>query len=228
MNLSIIIPTFNEAENISRLVGFLHNHAGDKEIIVSDGGSTDDTLVIAKKAGASVVVSPQKGRAGQMNYGASLAKGDVLYFIHADTIPPRSFFTDIEIAIAEGFSFGRYRTAFDSKKIILKINAFLTRFDLFECYGGDQTMFISQKLFNEIGGFDASMKIMEDYDLVSRAKKLGRYKIIQKAALISARKYDSNSWWKVQTANYTIIQMYKKGASQNEMVERYKKLLDYR
>ena len=228
MNLSIIIPTFNEAENISRLVGFLHNHSGDKEIIVSDGGSTDDTLVIAKKAGASVVVSPQKGRAGQMNYGASLAKGDVLYFIHADTTPPCSFFKDIEIAIVEGFSFGRYRTAFDSKKIILNINAFFTRFDLFECYGGDQTMFISQKLFNEIGGFDASMKIMEDYDLVSRAKKLGRYKIIQKAALISARKYDTNSWWKVQTANYTIIKMYKKGASQNEMVERYKKLLDYR
>jgi GT2 family glycosyltransferase len=88
---------------------------------------------------------------------------------------------------------------------------------------------MQRTLFDQIGGFNGSMRIMEDYDIVTRAKSTGaRYKIFSSAALVSARKYDTNSWIRVQTANYTIIRMYKKGASQNEMVHRYKELLNYR
>ncbi len=72
------------------------------------------------------------------------------------------------------------------------------------------------------------MRIMEDYEIVIRGKAKARYKIMQKDVLVSARKYDTNSWYKVQIANYTIVQLYKKGASQDEMVFRYKELLDYR
>ncbi len=231
MSISIIIPTFNEAAVIDKLVGFLirNNNGMVKEIIVSDGGSADETVQLAAKAGAQVVTSPQKGRAAQMNYGASCATGDILYFIHADTYPPASFATDIMQAIQDGYSFGRYRTKFDSSKKILLFNAWFTRFDLFICYGGDQTLFMDRKLFEQIGGFNSSMRIMEDYDIIIRAKLTGaRYKIFPSAALVSARKYETNSWLRVQTANYTIIRMYKKGASQNEMVHRYKELLNYR
>lgn len=231
MSISIIIPTFNEAAVIDKLVGFLirNNNGMVKEIIVSDGGSADETVQLAAKAGAQVVTSPQKGRAAQMNYGASCATGEILYFIHADTYPPASFATDIMQAIQDGYSFGRYRTKFDSSKKILLFNAWFTRFDLFICYGGDQTLFMDRKLFEQIGGFNSSMRIMEDYDIIIRAKLTGaRYKIFPSAALVSARKYDTNSWIRVQTANYTIIRMYKKGASQNEMVHRYKELLNYR
>ena len=231
MSISIIIPTFNEASVIDKLVGFLisNNNGMVKEIIVSDGGSTDETVQLATKAGAQVVTSPQKGRAAQMNYGASCATGDILYFIHADTYPPVSFATDIMKAIQDGYSFGRYRTKFDSSKKILLFNAWFTRFDLFVCYGGDQTLFMDRKLFEQIGGFNTSMRIMEDYDIIIRAKLTGaRYKIFPSAALVSARKYETNSWLRVQTANYIIIRMYKKGASQNEMVHRYKELLNYR
>jgi rSAM/selenodomain-associated transferase 2 len=228
--LSVIIPTYNEADTIARLINYLLiNSQKDKtEIIISDGGSADETLQQAKNAGAIAMLSPKKGRAAQMNYGASVAKGDVLYFVHADSFPPASFVADIDKEITEGYGLGRYRTKFDSKKSVLKFNAFFTRFDLFMCYGGDQTLFIKKELFNSIGGFDETMLIMEDYEIITRARQQATYRIIQKAALVSARKYDTNNWFAVQKANYTIVQMYKKGATQMAMVDAYKKMLRYR
>ncbi len=230
-SISIIIPTYNEADGIGKLITFLYKHGGAhiKEIIVSDGGSSDDTLSIAKTAGAVAILSPSKGRAAQMNYGASVATGSILYFIHADTFPPVSYGLDILTATNNGYAFGRYRTKFDSDKKILLFNAWFTRFDLFVCYGGDQTLFITQQLFKKICGFNGKMRIMEDYDIVTRAKATGaRYKIFSSAASVSARKYETNSWWRVQSANYTIIRMYKNGATQEEMAQRYRSLLNYR
>lgn len=230
-SISIIIPTLNEAGVIVTLIGFLNEHSNGlvKEIIVSDGGSSDDTLKLAKQAGANAVIGPEKGRAAQMSYGAGIATGDILYFVHADTFPPSSYAKDIIEAVKTGYSFGRYRTKFDSSKKILLLNAWFTRFDLFICYGGDQTLFIVKQLFNEIGGFNKDMRIMEDYDIVVRAKEAkAKYKIFNKPALVSARKYETNSWLRVQTANYIIIRMYKRGATQDEMAIRYKALLQYR
>lgn len=228
--ISIIIPTFNEGANIRQLIKYLKEQQNNCscEIIICDGGSTDKTIEIAMNSGAAAVISTSKGRSAQMNYGASIAKADILYFVHADSFPPASFFTDIENAVENGFEFGRYRTKFDSKKLILRLNAFFTRYDLFVCYGGDQTFFITKKIFNIIGGFKEDMQIMEDYEIITRAKAVAKYKIIKKDALVSARKYDTNSWLKVQRANYIIVQMYKKGASQNAMAEKYKQLLMYR
>ena len=228
--ISIIIPTYNEEQHIAKLVEYLRLYNNDLicEIIVVDAGSSDNTMKAATGAGAKAVVSPVKGRASQMNYGASIANGDIFYFVHADSFPPATFILDINQSIKNGFDFGRYRTKFDSKKWILKVNAFFTRFDFFICYGGDQTLFIKKKLFNTIGGFSPGMKIMEDYEIVTRAKAIAKYKVIQKDTLVSARKYDTNSWLKVQLANKKIVQMYKKGASQQEMVDMYKKLLTYR
>lgn len=228
--ISIIVPTYNEAESISHLINYLRKNAAPSiaEIIVSDAGSADNTLQIAQQARAQAVLSPKKGRAAQMNYGASIATGNILYFIHADTFPPATFANDIEQAVAKGYGLGRYRTKFNSKKTILRVNAFFTRFDWFVCYGGDQTLFITKALFTQTGGFKEDMLIMEDYEIVIRARQKTKYKIFAKAALVSARKYETNSWLTVQLANRKIVKMYKSGASQMDMVKKYKEMLVYR
>lgn len=164
-----------------------------------------------------------------MNHGASLASGDIFYFIHADVFPPVSFVQDIITAVNEGYDLGRYRMRFDTKKWYLRFNEFFTRFDWFVCYGGDQTLFIKRSLFESTGGFRSDMRIMEDFEFTKRLRQQKvRYRIFNKGALISDRKYDNNSWWRVQRANYTIVKMYKKGASQDEMVNKYREMLDYR
>ncbi len=229
MTISIIIPTYNEEQNIETLVHHLQKYTYGKvaEIIVSDGGSTDATVVLAKAAGAKAVISPAKGRARQMNFGASMASGDIFYFIHADTFPPQTFVSDILEAVEKGYELGRYTTKFISNKPILRINEWFTHFDFFICMGGDQTLFVKRNLFESLGGFNNEMKLMEEYEFCGRARKWGRYKIMKGAALVSARKYVKNSWLQVQKANYKIVQLHKKGATQQTIVETYKRMLNW-
>lgn len=227
MDISIIIPTFNEAQSIGQLLNFLNNNTPGHtmEIIVSDGGSTDNTQQIAEKAGAKLVSSPVKGRAAQMHYAALEAKGDILYFIHADTFPPISFATDITSAVHEGYHIGRYRTSFRSRNLLLKINQWFTRFDWLVCMGGDQTLFVEKNLYHQAGGFDSSKLIMEEYYFGLKARSLGRYIVLKGKASVSARKYEQHSWLKVQRANYKAFSMFKNGHSTESIKATYNQLL---
>ncbi len=227
MKLSIIIPTLNEAETIEQLLGFLkiNTDPNSIEIIVVDGGSTDKTVALAKDFGVTIINSSKASRALQMNEGAATATGDVLYFVHADSFPPKSFFKDIRRVTENGYQAGRYRTKFNSTKRLLSLNAFFTRFDWLVCYGGDQTFFITHEFFKKINGYNPDLLIMEDYDITARAKQQGNYFIIPKDAVVSIRKYKVNSWLSVQMANYAIIKMYKKGASQLDMLNKYQQLI---
>lgn len=230
MLMTIIIPTFNEEKRIGILIEYLNQLPRSEpfEIIVSDGGSTDRTCNLAKKAGAKVLNCPQKGRAAQLNLGARHAQSEVLFFLHADSTPPLSLAADVADAIQAGFPIGSYRSTFDSSRLLLKINAFFTRFDKLWCRGGDQGLFITKSLFMSLNGFRTDYLIMEDYDIITRARVDHPFKIIPKPMLISARKYKTNSYLRVQFSNMIIFKMYNKGASQDEMVRRYHHLLNYR
>lgn len=230
MMLSIIIPTYNEAIIIRKTIEFLQYNLEYRnfEIIVSDGGSTDQTVEIVESLGVQVVLSPVKGRAGQMNYGVKKANGDVYFFLHADSVPTASLFDEISHAIDQGYDCGSFRTQFDSSSFLLKINAFFTRFNYLFFRGGDQGIFVTKKLWEHSGGYKEEMVIMEDYDFIARLWKLGLFTLIPQATLISARKYDENSWLTVQLANLKVIRMYKNGASQLAMINKYKELLRYR
>lgn len=225
--ISIIIPAFNEAENIVTLlerlkaatIGIPH------EIFVVDGGSTDATRQKSEAAGAIVLQSPRKGRMHQMNFGAAKATGDLLYFVHADTLPPLSFVADIRQALKEDFPIGCYRFKFNSNRKILKINAWFTRFDKMWCRGGDQTLFVTRTLFDELGGYCPKHKIMEEYDFIRRARKHHPFKIMSDEVLVSARKYEHNTYLKVQIANLIVFNMYRFGASQDRMVRFYQQML---
>lgn len=229
MTISIIIPAYNEEALIGQLVTLLFAHSSGVvlEVIVSDGGSTDNTVSIARKAGAKTLTSPDKSRSAQMNYGALHARGDIFYFVHADTFPPERYVADILNAVIAGHSLGRYRTRFLSNRMILRLNEWFTRFDFFICMGGDQTLFVTKKLFTDLGGFNREMMLMEEYEFCARARKKGRYIIMDGAASVSARKYDKNSWFRVQQANYKAVQLYKKGASQQFLAATYKRMLHW-
>ena len=225
--ISIIIPTYNEAEQISSLLSYLRQQSNDlvTEIILVDGGSTDATVEKAQAIETKILKADIKSRAAQMNYGAKEAIGEILLFIHADTIPPTRFALQVKDAIDEGFDCGRWKTKFDSDSVFLKMNAFFTRFDLFECYGGDQGFFIKKSLFEKVGGFDESKIIMEDYDMTQRSRQAGKYIIMQDYILVNTRKYKQNSWLKVQKANVAAVTQYKAGMDTKLIAEEYKKKL---
>lgn len=229
-SVSIIIPTLNEAENIGRLIDYL-NATADKslsEIIVVDAHSSDNTERVALQHGARVVQSLKRGRSVQMNVGAKIAKGDILYFVHADCFPPPTYLSDILEAFTEGYPMGCYRYRFDSERFLLKINAFFTRFDPIFCRGGDETLFVERTVFEALNCFDERFCIMEEYDFIKRARAQYRFKIIPKYAIVSARKYETNTWWQVQKANFKVFSMFNRGESPEKMARTYRQMLDYR
>ncbi len=228
MFISIIIPTYNEIEHISALLNHLKKVSHQQiEILVSDGGSTDGTLEEVLKSNVKIIKSPEKGRAKQLNFAAKYAKGNILYFIHADTIPPLSFENDIQKALNEGFKIGCYRFKFNSNKSILKVNAYLTRFDRLMFRGGDQSLFITRELFDKLKGYCIEHKVMEDYDIISRARKENKFKIIPKDIIVSARKYDYNSYLKVNIANLIAFMMYYAKIDHDKILKIYRKMLNH-
>ncbi|MFZ4632869.1 MAG: TIGR04283 family arsenosugar biosynthesis glycosyltransferase [Saprospiraceae bacterium] len=227
MRISVIIPTLNEAENIGRLMRFLKEHGGDDlaEIIVSDGGSTDETRIIAQQLGAKTLRSSVRSRAAQMNLGAQHATGELLYFVHADTQPPPSFASDILYAIQNGIDMGCYKYQFDSPRFWLKVNAWFSRYNFIWSQGGDKTFFISADIFNALGGYDEKYVVMEEYDFIRRARKHYRMRTLQKSATVSARKYQHNSWLRVQLANMYVFTLFRWGVAPEKLKRIYKHLV---
>lgn len=229
MDISIIIPTYNEEEHIGRLIRHLWDHSQDqvREIVVVDGGSQDRTLELARQAGAQAYLAPRKGRAAQMNFGAARVQGKVLYFVHADALPPASYVSDLLEAIQAGYPMGCFRFRFNSDKLLLRINSYCTRFDRIMCRGGDQTLFLLRPLFDELEGFKDDYVIMEEYELLLRARKRYPFRIIPKDVMVSARKYDHNGYFRVNLANLTVFLMFFAGFSQMAMLNTYKRMIHH-
>jgi rSAM/selenodomain-associated transferase 2 len=229
MSISVVIPVINESAKIGPLVAYLLGNGGDQvgEVLVVDAGSTDETVSLACNAGARVLHSTVKSRAAQMNIGARAAQFPILYFVHADTLPPRSFATDIQDALSVGIHMGCYRYVFDSSSFMLKINAFFTRFNWLWCQGGDKTFFIEHHIFEALGGYDERFCVMEEYDFLRRASKQYRFQILPKNAIVSARKYQKNGWLRVQLANLIVFRKFRHGIEPAQIKATYQRLLKH-
>jgi len=219
--ISIIIPTFNEEENICNILKSIQLNGNVnliKEIIVVDGGSTDRTKEKANECGAKLVFSQKKGRAAQMNEGAKAASEKILYFLHADSQLPEYFDADIVNAVNNGYEAGCFRLAFDYEHWFLKLNCWFTRFDLNAFHYGDQSLFITRDIFNKLDGFKEKYIVFEDLDIIRRIKNQCKFKILKKNIITSARKYVENGVFKMQLVFYKMYILEQLGVSQQKLV----------
>lgn len=226
--ISVIIPTYNEQGVVGRTIGRVRDHDTNKlvqEIIVVDGGSTDGTAEEAELAGAKVIHGARKGRASQMNEGATNASADILYFVHADSIPPSSFSEFIDQAVKEGSVAGCFRLRFDFDHWFLKANAWFTRFDVNAFRFGDQSLFVRKAAFRREAGFREDHIVMEDQEIVARLRRYGTFKIIPKEIVTSSRKYLDNGVYRMQGIFFLIYFMYRLGYPQEKLVRAYKQLI---
>ena len=198
--ISIIIPVLDEAENLERLLPYLQQNSTPSsilEILVVDGGSRDMSSSVALKNGARVINSP-KGRAVQLNAGAREARGNILYFLHADSFPPRGFDQMILKAGRKHPVAGCFRLQFDQDSWFLRFFAWWTRFNFILCRGGDQSLFLPREWFKELGGFNEAYNVFEDNEFIQRIYKKFPFAILKKPVITSARKYRKVGMFRLQ------------------------------
>lgn len=226
--ISVIIPTLNEALFIGRAIAEIRRKDTQgmvKEIIVMDGGSTDATVEIARKTGVITNVCKEKGRAVQMNAGAALASSGILYFMHADAIPPEDFAALIVATVGQRVQAGCFRLQFDHTHWFLRANAWFTRFNLNIFRFGDQSLFISKYSFEVLGGFDERKILLEDQDIVARIRQKFTFKVLPQKIVTSARKYLLHGIFRTQFIYYFIYALYRCGASQKRLGHFYERLV---
>ena len=229
MHLSIIIPTLNEAGNLSRLLPFFRQYIINRKInviIVDSHFSTDEAEEICQQNDCQYIKSECQQRSIQLNLGAQRSEAEVLMFVHADVQPPGDFFEQIKKSIEEECEAGFFSYQFDDPSIMLKINSYFTQFDGWFAGGGDQCQFIKRTIFEKLGGFNDDWVIMEDFEFFNRWKSHQiKYKIIRSPALVSARKYKHNSWLKVNLINLIAFMKFRLNKKPSNIKAFYKKWL---
>ena len=187
--ISVIIPTLDEENSIGVVIEQFRD-SGVHEVIVVDGGSRDQTCRKAQAAGATVIEAGP-GRGTQQNRGAAEAQGDVLLFLHADTLLPLDFLEHIDKLLSrEGASAGAFRLGVDGPGRMLRWVENMANWRSLYCQlpYGDQAIFVKAETFRRAGGF-AEIPLMEDFELMRRLRKLGRIELAPVAVRTSARRW---------------------------------------
>lgn len=197
MKISIIIPTLNEEKCMPQLKKCISSIEGDFEVIIVDGGSTDRTIEKAPSQ-AKVIESVKGGRGAQLNEGARLAQGEILLFLHADTVLPKNALQMVGEAIKSGCVGGRFRVKLDEEGLIYRVieRGINLRDRITGGSTGDQAIFVRKDVFFKLGGFK-EYPICEDLDFARRLKRQGRYVQLPLTVVTSARRWKKEGPFKV-------------------------------
>ena len=221
--ISVIIPTLNAASRLGPCLGALSDALSEgllTEVIFADGGSEDDTSLIAEEVGA-VFLPTRKGRGSQMAEAAVIARGEWFLFLHADSVLGNGWTDIVAARLAQKTKAGYFHLRFDSTALPAKTVAKWANFraKIFHLPYGDQGLLISRKLYEEIGGFP-DIPLMED---VAIAKKLGKCLTpINIPITTSAEKYIAQGWTKRSFRNFGILLRYKFGADPVKLAQEYR------
>ena len=204
MRVSVIIPMLNEAATITRTLSHVRQ-SGECEIIVVDGESDDDTFVLARSH-ADIVLNASRGRARQMNAGAQVATGDVLLFLHADSVLPCQFVQRVQSALMDDAVVGgRFDVRLDAAGWQFRMIETLmnTRSRLSRISTGDQAIFTRRDIFHRLGGFP-ELELMEDIEFSRRLKRAGKVACLRDRVTTSARRWQRDGVFKTIGLMWTL------------------------
>lgn len=224
MLVSIIIPVFNEADSLADSLSPLQGLRGQVlEIIVVDGGSTDDTVTVATGLADWVVESP-KGRALQMNTGARSASGKLLLFLHADTLLPTAFgevLTAWQSTLPlPNWGFFHLRLAGDKAWFRVIERCINWRSAMSQVATGDQCLFVERNLFLPLGGFE-NIPIMEDVALCKRLRKMYKPAVLLEPVLTSSRRWEKFGVLRTVLLMWRMRLLYFLGVSPHVLAKSY-------
>ena len=221
--ISIVIPTLNEAENLAATLASTESSV-DLEIIVVDGGSSDETLELAKSFGVRLLTTAA-GRARQVNAGGLAARGDVLFVLHGDTLLPQGFERYIiDIMGKSGVVAGAFTLGIDGSEFGFRIIEMLANFRsrVLQMPYGDQGIFLRREVFRALGGFP-DMVLMEDFVLMQRLRKMGRVVIGPVAVKTSARRWRKLGILKTTLINQAVLLAYFLGSNPERLARWYRR-----
>ncbi len=185
--VTVIVPTLDEGQALPGLLDHLDALRGRWEVVVADGGSSDDTVEIAHARGVRIVQTPG-GRPRQLNAAARAASGEMLLFLHADSRLPASAYTSLT-SVSVGIGGGNFALRFDGDdrfaRVLSAVYAFQRRFGF---YYGDSSVWVRREMFDRLGGY-RELPIMDDYDFVRRLEATGRTECLPGPARTSDRRW---------------------------------------
>ena len=221
--ISIIIPVLNEAKILEKTLSQLQPELGHHELIIVDGGSTDDSVPIAEKYGK--VVPSARGRAKQLNAGAAAASGDILIFLHADIWLESGALTAVETALASGYIGGGFRQKIDGKNILYRAIEIAgnIRGKYLKVFYGDSGIFLTRANFDKIGGFP-EIPILEEMEFSRNMRKLGKTTLVRPHIQISARRWETRGIVHTTVNNWLITFLYFLKFSPEQLAKLYRQI----
>lgn len=219
MNVCVVVPTLNEAERVGACLESVLAQTGGVEAVVVDGGSTDATVEIASRY--APVHGAGRGRAVQMNTGARATAGDVLLFLHGDTVLHPDALPALRRALADpSVAGGTFTLRFDSGHPLLCFYALCTRLPYIAFRFGDQGIFVRRPVFERMGGF-RELPLLEDVDFLRRLRREGRVAVVPRPVTTSARRFRSRGILRQQLLNGAILAAHSLGVSPERLARWY-------